>query len=129
MQVFHDKNGTPIKEGDVLIRRFFVRKRERHGKFRVAYDMMGNPVTQLDEGRIVSRDPAWVKVRVEWSGACLVVRRCAVSDELLLSWSVECEDGDGKFVSALSAGEYMNCAFDGSKYEICNDSVPEGTEE
>lgn len=128
MQVFHDKNGTPIKEGDILIRRFFIRRRERPGNYRVAFDSTGNRVTQSDFGDVIGRDPAWVKVRVEWSGACMIVRRCAVSRESLMGWSDEFEDCNGNFVSPLSADEYMNCAFDGSKYEICNDSVPEGTE-
>ena len=129
MQVFHDKNGTPIKEGDILIHRFFVRKRERPGNFRTAFDMMGNSVLQRDEGGIVSCDPAWVKVRVEWSGACMIVRRCGLSEESLLNFRHECVDGNGNYISPLSADAYMNCAFDWSKYEICNDSVPEGTEE
>jgi len=54
---FKDKNGNIIKPGDILLREFYARWRERPGHKRVAINgMSGNEVIVSDEGGFLTAD-------------------------------------------------------------------------
>ena len=120
-EVFKDKNGRPIKAGDVLFRKFFVRKRERPGNKRVAISgMSGEEVIVSDEGKLKEAEEHWVTYRVKWSGACMIAERAEFSDFSAVT-ADEIFDENGKRISEGSKFHYMNCVFDSRVYEVLND--------
>lgn len=120
-EVFKDKNGTSIKAGDVLFRKFFVRHRERPGHKRVAISgMSGEEVIVPDEGKLKEAEEHWVTYRVKWSGACMIAERGDFSDFQALT-ADEIFDEKGNRISEGSKFHYMNCVFDSSAYEVLND--------
>jgi hypothetical protein len=117
-QVFKDKNGTAIKAGDVLLRRFFARWRERPGHKRVAVEgMSGREVIVSDEGGLKEAQEHWVQYLVKWSGACLIAERGECSDFQALMQAVLFDD-NGKQIHEGSGFHYMNNAFNSSVYEV-----------
>lgn len=115
---FKDKNGTTIFAGDVLLRIFFARWRERPGHRRIAINgMSGNEVIVMDEGPLKDPHAHWVKYHVKWSGACLIAERGECSDYQVLS-QAEKFDAKGREIHEGGAFHYMNSVFDSTVYEV-----------
>lgn len=120
-EVFTDKNGKIIKAGDVLLRHFFARWRERPGHRRVAINNMSdNEVIINDEGSLKEPESHWVKYHVKWSGVCLIAERGECSDFQALT-QAEKFDEKGKTIHEGSGFHYMNSVFDSTVYEVKND--------
>jgi len=117
---FYDKNGVEIKAGDILYREFYSRRRERPCQKRVAYDMMGNEVIVSDEGELLSPEKQWIKHKVGWSGACMVMSRYDTSNFQGIMGS-ELFDEHGENIHETSAFTYFNSTFDSTVYEVIND--------
>ena len=117
-RIFKDKNGSEIKAGDILLRNYIARRRERAGHKRVAVDgMSGADVIVPDEGGLLEGEKHWVTYKVRWDGACMIAERHAWSDFQALS-NAEQFDHDGKRIYEGSGFYYMNSAFDSEAYEI-----------
>lgn len=119
IQIFKDMRGVEIKEGDLLFRKFYIRRRERPGARRVGLDMMGNERICNDEGNLGEREECSIIYEVKRDGACLIADRYEVSDFQLLSHPMFNEKGES--ISEGSGFRYMNSVFDSTVYEI----VPE----
>ena len=118
---FKDKNGRTIKAGDVLIRRFFSRTRERAGMKRVAVDgFSGKDVIVNDEGSLLEPKEHWVKYHVEYLGACLIASRGECSDFQVLT-STELFDSKNREISEGSGFHYLNSVFNSEVYEVYNE--------
>ena len=115
--IFRDKNGTVIKSGDTLIRRFVARWRERPGHKRVAENSMGGDVIIPDEGNLKEREPHWVKYHVKWEGACLIADRGECSDFQALM-GAELFDDKNQKIHEGSGFHYFNNVFDSTVYEV-----------
>lgn len=116
MKIFKDINGVEIKEGDLLFRKFYVRRRERPGARSVSLDMMGNERICNDEGKLGEPEECGILYEVEWSGACLVAERREVSDFQALSHAMFNDKGEEIFEG--SGFHYMNSVFDSTVYEV-----------
>lgn len=118
MKQFKGKNGVKIKAGDILLRRFFARLRERPGHGRVAHEgMSGSEIIVSDEGELMLPVEGWVQYHVMWDGACLIAKRGECSDFQLLM-STELFDKAGKRIYEGSGFHYMNGVFDSTVYEV-----------
>lgn len=116
MKTFKDMNGVEIKEGDLLLHKFYIRRRERPGAKRVGLDMMGNEHICGDEGALGKPEECTIVYKVKWSGACLIADREEVSDFQSLSNEKFNEKGDQIYEG--SSFHYMNSCFDSTVYEV-----------
>lgn len=117
-KIFKDKNGAVIQAGDILLRRFFAKWRERPGHKRVAiHGMSGNEVIVNDEGRLTEPVAHWVEYHVRWSGACLIAERGECSDFQALMMA-ELFDEEGGQIREGAGFHYMNAMFDSALYEV-----------
>ena len=124
IKIFFDKNGTPIKAGDILYREFYARRRERPGARKVAINSMTG-VEQIvsDEGALLpsNGEKHWITRKVKWMGACLIAERIDCSDfQVLMQW--EKFDENNESVCESSAFDYFNEVYDCTRYEIKNDN-------
>ncbi len=102
---FKDKKGRFIREGDILIKRFDTVKHDNPYGKKVAYDGMGNERIVPDQGK-EWKESAWIKYQIKWIGDCLIAEKIADS---------------GNLDYPPSAFEYLNNAFRGREYEICEE--------
>lgn len=115
---FRDKHDVEIKSGNLLIRHFYARQRERPGNKRVAINSMtGQDVIVLDEGALKSQETHWIIYEVGWSGACMIAERRDCSD-LDIILSSELYDEAGHRIHEGTAFYYMNSVFDSKVYEV-----------
>lgn len=120
MRIFKDMNGVEIKEGDLLFRKFYIRRRERPGAMRVGLDMMGNERICNDEGEFGEREECSIIYEVKWDGACMIADRYEESNSQA-SGNAMFNDKDERIFEG-SGFHYMNSGFDSTVYEV----VPEG---
>ena len=119
---FKDRHGKRIKAGDILVRKFFARWRERPGHKRVAVESMsGRDVIVSDEGGLNEAQEHWVQYIVKWSGACLIAERGECSDFQALM-QANLFDDKGKKIYEGSGFHYMNSVFDSTVYEVLPDA-------
>ena len=111
---FYDKHGKKICAGCLIKLTAKVRKRERSGECRVAYNgMSGERSIVPDEGELDKGTKEWVTFRVGWSGACLVAEReeCSDFDRI--------QSGETKGKISLQPWRHlMGACFDSSKFEV-----------
>lgn len=118
---FKDKNGKVIKAGDLLIRHFYVRRREHPGRRRVAIQgMSGNEVIVSDEGGLLDAERHWITYRAEWDGACLIADRDDCSDLNIVLQSSKFDE-NGNPINEGDGFHYFNSVFDSTVYEIINE--------
>jgi len=120
-KVFKDKNGHVIKAGDILFRKFFIRKRERPGHKRVAFNPMSSEESiVLDEGKLLEKQiSSWIARKVLWSGACMIANVFEVSDyQAIIGGHEQFDPNSGKRIFESNNFQYMNNGFDSSVYEI-----------
>jgi hypothetical protein len=105
---FFDKNGNPIKAGDLIKLKSEVEIKKHPGREVVKRDWNESSYIALDEGETIGSSIEWVAFRVQWWGSCLVAKR--------ESWS----NFQRKPIS--DAVIYLNTHFQSELFEVLQES-------